>query len=305
MHLLLGGQHDECLIALSEKIRGDGSEVEILAGAFAQSARLSWAFDSSRSRTRLALADGRCLNADDIEGVVVRRSGGVERVGWSGEDYSFVEAEHQAALIGWLWSLRCPVVNRLPAAVWFHDRLPLVFWKPALRQSGLSLIDCLLSNIEDDLRAFGRQHAGAVYTPLTGDGHYELRDDNSWEQLADIHGRFPLYVTAPNTEVRFACVVGQEIIWATATWAGARNLEPALLQFAAVVGLSFFEIGVIQTTDGPCVTAVNPEPSLARYPVESRAKIIDSLADLLSGRVPAYDRFPSDAELPWQTTRPT
>ena len=67
MHLLLGGQHDECLIALSEKIRGDGSEVEILAGAFAQSARLSWAFDSSRSRTRLALADGRCLNADDIE----------------------------------------------------------------------------------------------------------------------------------------------------------------------------------------------------------------------------------------------
>ena len=305
MHLLLGGQNDECLIALSETLRASGSDVEILTGAFAQSARLSWAFDSSRSRTRLVLAGGRRLNADDIEGVMVRRSGGVERVGWSAEDYSFVEAEHQAALLGWLWSLRCPVVNRLPAAVWFHGRLPLVFWKPALRLSGLSLIDCLLSNTEHDLRAFRRQHAGAVYTPLTGDGHYELGDDDSWEQLADLHGRFPVYVTAPDTEVRFACVVGQEIIWATATRPAARNFEPALLQFAAVVGMNFFEIGVMQTTDGPRVAAVDPEPRLARYGVESQIKIIERLADLLSGRMPAFDRFPSDAELSWRTTRPT
>lgn len=306
MFLLLGGQNDEYLIALLETVRGSGSKAEIVTGAFAQSARLTWAFDSSRSETRLILAGGRRLNDDDIEGVVVRRSGGVERAGWNIEDYSFIEAEHQAALIGWLWSLRCPVINRLPAAVWFHGRLPLAFWNPALRLSGLSPIDCLLSNVEQDLREFGRQNRGAVYTPLTGDGHYRLEDNVSWEQLAKLHRQFPVYVAAPYAGLRFACVVGQEVIWATGTQPVTRDVEPALIEFAAVAGLSIVEIGISQTTYGPRVTAIDPEPRLARYCVDSRVRIIDGLAGLLSGRrVSAFDLSPSGAEISWRTTRPT
>lgn len=306
MYLLLGGQNDECLIALLKAIRERGSEAEIVTGAFAQSARLTWTFDSSRSETRLILAGSRCLNDDDIEGVVVRRSGGVERAGWNAEDYSFIEAEHQAALIGWLWSLRCPVINRLPAAIWFHRRLPLAFWSPALRLSGLSPIDCLLSNVEQDLRVFGRLSRGAVYTPLTGDGHYQLGDDVSWEQFSGLYRHFPAYVTAPYTELRFACVVGEEVIWAAGTPPVGCDIEPALMQFAAAVGLSFVEIGISQTTYGPRVTAIDPEPSLARYCVKSRVGIIDGLAGLLSGRqLSAPYKFLSDAEIPWRAARPT
>jgi hypothetical protein len=305
MYLLLGGQKDEFLTALLEAIRGANSEAAIVAGGFAQSTRLTWAFDSSHSEVRLMLPDGGHLNSDDIEGVVVRRSGGVERADWNSEDHSFIEAERQAALIGWLWSLPCPVINRLPAAVWFHSRLPLSFWNPALRLSGLSPIDCLISNVAQDLRAFGEQSRGAVYTPLTGEGHYRLERDISWGQLADLHRQFPVHITAPYTELRFACVVGQEVIWDRGTQPVARDVEPALAKFAIVAGLSIFEIVVSQTIRGPCVTAVDPEPRLARYCAESRERIIDGVVGLLSGhRVPTFDRFPPGTEIPWRAVRP-
>jgi hypothetical protein len=306
MYLLLGGQKDEFLTALLEIIRRAGSEAEIAAGPFAQSTQLTWVFDSLRSGVRLILPDGRRVNSDDIEGVVVRRSGGVERSGWNAEDYSFIEAEHQAALIGWLWSLPCPVINRLPAAVWFHRRLPVSFWKPALNLSGLSPIDCMISNVDQDLRAFGQENRGTVYTPLTGDDHYLLEEDISWGQLADLQRYFPVHITAAYTEQHFACVVGQEVIWDTGEQPVLRDVEPALAQFAIVAGLSIFEIGVSQTTHGLRVTAVDPEPRLAGYCAESRERIIDGLAGLLSGRrVPAYDRLPSDAEIPWRAMRPS
>jgi hypothetical protein len=306
MYLLLGGQKDEFLTSLLEAIRGAKSEAAIVAaGGFAQSTRLTWAFDSSHSEVRLRLPDGRHLNSDDIEGVVVRRSGAVERADGNSEDYSFIEAENQAALIGWVWSLPCPVINRLPAAVWFHSRLPLSFWNPALRLSGLSPIDCLISNVVQDLRVFGQQNRGAVYTPLTGDGHYRLEDDISWGQLADLGQQFPVHITAPYTELRFACVVGQEVIWDREAQPVAYDVEPALARFAIVAGLSIFEIAVSQTIHGPCVTAVNPEPRLARYCSESRERIIHGVAGLLSGRsVPTSDRFPPGAEIPWRAVRP-
>src|SRR5215211_5517679 len=174
MYLLLGDQDDLCLVSLQASLRGRGCEAEIVPAVFSQTVPLTWAHDVYGSRTRLILENGKSLSDEDINGVVVRRRRSVRLAGWNAEDYFFVEAEHQAALIGWLWSLRCVVINRLPAAVWFHHRLPLAFWNSVLRVSGLSPVESLLSNVEQDIRAYCRDNRGAIYTPLTGDGQYPL-----------------------------------------------------------------------------------------------------------------------------------
>ncbi len=41
----------------------------------------------------------------------------------------YVYAEKEAALLGWVWGLSCPVINRYPPELWFEPIESLEFWR--------------------------------------------------------------------------------------------------------------------------------------------------------------------------------
>jgi len=87
-----------------------------------------------------------------------------------------------AALLAWLWSLPCPVINRYPSALWYRPQMPLLAWQRLLRSCGIPTMETLVTNVESEARDF-RRHlarngvAGAVYGPLTSNARYLLGGD--------------------------------------------------------------------------------------------------------------------------------
>lgn len=51
----------------------------------------------------------------------------------------YVYAEKEAALLGWVWGLSCPVINRYPPELWFERIESLEFWRGRLERFGLEL----------------------------------------------------------------------------------------------------------------------------------------------------------------------
>ena len=52
----------------------------------------------------------------------------------------YVYAEKEAALLGWVWGLSCPVINRYPPELWFEPIESLDFWRERSERFGLELI---------------------------------------------------------------------------------------------------------------------------------------------------------------------
>lgn len=280
MYLLLGDTSDPVLSALRDVLQGADLEVEVLTEVFS-SATFAWCFDSSMSTTSLILENGRRLRNEEIEGVAVRRSRVARTVDGDADEARFLEAEHRAALIGWLWSLRCPVVNRLPASIWFNLRLPAGFWNRALELSDLYPINFLLTNVEQEAHGYRETNRGAIYRPLTGDGHYELEGDAAWDQIAKLAQDFPLRLTPAYKGLRFACVVGQDVIWSPAPLVDSGDTERALTRFVAEAGLGLCEVSFFESNLGPRVVAVDPEPSLEKYDHFSQQRIVNGIAQWL------------------------
>jgi hypothetical protein len=52
-------------------------------------------------------------------------------------DAKYLYAEKEAALLGWIWSLRCPVVNRYTPELWFGPGDSLAYWCGRLERARL------------------------------------------------------------------------------------------------------------------------------------------------------------------------
>ncbi len=99
----------------------------------------------------------------------MRSTGWLEPAGWEPADLAYMQAETQAALLGWLWSLACPVVNRFPSALRYRPRVPPLSWQGAMRRSGLPTPEILVTNMDEEARALGRRLDRREWTaPSTG-----------------------------------------------------------------------------------------------------------------------------------------
>ena len=141
MYLLLGSQHDPCCAQVYAALQSRGYRARIVENLLAQPTRLSWRLDSDQSASALCCDDGEPLLDDEINGVLVRDVGWVHPQGWQSNDLAYVQAEVQAALLGWLWSLRCPVVNRYQAFLWYRPQMSLLSWRRLLWRSQLQTLD--------------------------------------------------------------------------------------------------------------------------------------------------------------------
>jgi len=294
MFLLLGSPFDLCCTRVAWALRARGYDAEIIENPLTSPARLSWHLrddgaDSSFSPSRTA------TTVTPIEGVLVRSAGWMDPSDWSSSDFSYAIAETQAALLAWLWSLQCPVVNRYDAALWYRPRPPLAAWRPALAAAGLAIPSTILTNIAEQARAFGADAAacgapGLVYTPLTGAATYLVATERDWAGIDALQAHAPVCLSLPHEEPERALVAGDLVMWHRTPSPAAARLEPALRQFARGAGLTFVEVAVALTAEGLRVVGVDHQPRIDDFDPSSQHAIVGALVDLLTARATALRR---------------
>ncbi len=291
MFLLLGDPADPLCKGVRGALDALGCPSRILSNPLLRPFRFSWRLDSRRSASRLLPEGEPPLPDGCISGVLVRHAGWLDPAGWSPDDLPYVQAEMQAALLAWLWSLSCPVVNRYPAAIWYCPQAPLLSWYGMLRRSGLPAPETLLTNVAPEALAFRRRLSvrgvpGAVYGPLTNSARYLLADDADWSRLAALQRCAPVSLASPHSTVRSSCVVGDLVFWNGTPPPEMNVLEPALCRFAAAAGLAFVEVALAATADGPSVVAVEPHPRFEEFDAAARHGIVEGLVRLLTADTP-------------------
>ena len=116
-----------------------GHPVRAIQDLYRSPSRISWRLDSDRSSTRFRLETGGASFEAEISAVFVRKSPFVHKEGWALDEATYVQAEKEAALLGWIWGLPCPVINRYPPELWFEPAESLEFWRGRIERFGLEL----------------------------------------------------------------------------------------------------------------------------------------------------------------------
>ena len=283
MYLLIGNSADPCCQSLRAAFAARGLAARIVTNPLAAPVRFAWSLNDQTSQSRLQWDDEPAVEDDELEGVFVRGPILIDVAGWLPEDLAYMQAETHAAMLGWLWSLRCTVVNRYPASVWYRPETPLLAWRALLWRCGLKTPEALVSNAPDEARAFGAQaSSGVVYAPLTSAARYLIATADDWQGLAALQACAPICLAEPHGAAQRVCVVGERVVWDGPRPAQAAELEPSLRQFAAVAGLNFAQLAIAETADQLCVVQVEPFPHIEQFTEAARQAIVDSLVDLLT-----------------------
>jgi hypothetical protein len=282
MYLLVGHAGDTCCAGVLSRLASRGLPARIVASPLAPPARFAWHLTDDGLTSRLDLDN----DGTDIAGVLVRATAWLDPAGWTLEDYAYMQAEILAATLAWLTGLRCPVINRPSAAIWYRSRASLLDWGPLLRRCGLLVPDQVITNDPAEAHAFGRRLAddgvaGVVYAPLTGEATYLVATGAAWQGLADLQERSPVRLSEPHGPTSPACIVGGQIFWDYDPSPEIRALEPHLGRLASATGLDFLEVVTAPLRGGPGVVMVEPMPVLEHFAPATRNRILDALTALL------------------------
>ncbi len=216
MFLVLGGPEDAFCERVSCSLAAKGFDVRSVTNPMGESCRFVWRLDTGNSTSRLIWEDGKVTSADQIEGVFVRRPGKISG-SWEPEDLAYVDQEVQAALLGWIWSLDCRVVNRYPASLWRNPSQWPIFWRGMLLNCGLQPVDSILTNVdEEELASDGNARCQMVYAPLTSHAWPLLIPDDALCGSSDAFDCIPQQLIRTYeswNDPQLVCVVGSKVIW--------------------------------------------------------------------------------------------
>ncbi len=300
MHLILGYEGDPCCSGVAARLQERGLDVRILAAPLAPPSRLVLRLGpelgDNRATASLALDDGPAIRVDSV---LVRAPGGLDPAGWSPADHAYMQAEMQAALLAWLATLDCPVVNRLPAALWYRPRMPHLAWAPYMRRYGLALPEAVITDDPKEARGFARSLAtdgvpGAVCTPLTREGAW-LVGPGDWDGVARLQAHAPVCLSEPHGQAKSACIVGDALIWETPPDRTEAAIGSRMRRVAEACGLVFLEFALAPVRHGPAVVHLDPLPRLEHFGPRAAATILDALSGVLAG---APIAAPATAEVP-------
>jgi hypothetical protein len=288
MHLLLGDPSEAFCLGVRDGLAARGCDARIVANPLTDSWHFSWWLDTARSRSSVGWNDQMAFPDDAIAGVLVLSPGWIDPTGWQPADVMYVESERQAALLAWLWSLACPVVNRYLPAVWYRPHAPLLSWHGLLRRSGLPTLEIVVTNVEQEAHAFRERLAadgldGLICGVLTSEARYLVASDDDWSGLAALQRVTPVCLSSPHGETQSVCVVGDHVVWDGETRSEAVQLESALRAFASAAGLALVELALASTSKGICVVGVETRPRLEHFGVEAQQEIVDGIVRVLTG----------------------
>jgi hypothetical protein len=249
MYLILSDADDGLCVNLRQALEKRGAQVRVVPDPFCESIRFSWRINSAGTSSTLAFADGTCLCDRDISGVFIRRRRALI-TSTSSDDYCYIQAEIEAASFGWIWTLQCPVVNRLPPWLWYSRKPSVQFWSRLLRRNGLPEVECCAPRSDSGSKNWDESRALDVGDPAICYGH--------------------------------ACIVGRSVVWNIDRSESLHPYESALLDLTRYVGLSFLEVAFVETSEGIAIKEVDPFPDLSRFDESSTCAITEALATLFA-----------------------
>ena len=289
MYLLLGDRQDPLCESVRQLLAARSAPTLVVANPLMHPARFSWHLDTQRSVSRLEMDGQPPLTDGQIAGVLVRSVGWIDPAGWEPSDFAYVQTETQAALLAWLHSLPCPVINRYSAATWHGGQTSLLFWRPLLRRAGLPALETLVTNVAEETLAFRRRgtpFAGAaVYGPLTSEARYLIVDDAEWEGLAALQRCAPVCMTDPHGAAHFVFVAEDRVFWNGGAPPELTAFDPALRAFARAADLSCVELAFAATPAGMRVIAVQAHPRFEHFDEGTREQIAHEIVRLLTPRM--------------------
>lgn len=284
MWILLG----EPITALAEIFQSEckkvGQHVFGIA-EFDENVEFNWEFDSVDSCSMLSARELSRFSDREITGVFVQNPPRLDADSAVESHHEYSQAERNAAMFAWFWNLRCPVVNRYPAAFWFSPRVPLSSWQQLVIKCDLRITDAILSNIERDLRSFAAKlSVNPGYLPLCGPDAYRISTEEHWHGLNKMRAICPISVIPFDPPVYIACVVGDRVFW-NQPLSGARpEYDDRLVHLTGLSGLDFLEVRLCRHSDDFAIHAIEPFPRLDGFSRDSCHLIADALIALLQSR---------------------
>jgi hypothetical protein len=279
MYLILGEPPPSLARSLLAEFHARGAEILSIMDLISE-VELVWRLDTAFSKFELHLENGRTLGDEQLLGVIALEPS----IGNNSEikEKEYLRAEKRAALLAWLWSLKCPVVNRIPPILCISPHVPLPLWRPALRRCGLAAVDAILSNLPSELEKFVSELSDECnYVPLSIDQFYRVATSKDFEGLTKLTQFCPIDLRQYSPLTYTACVVDRSIFWNQSVPTVLTDMQDRLIQLAAVTGLSLLEIDVLIAGDTPKVCAINPFPKLDLFRPESCDAIAKALLGML------------------------
>jgi hypothetical protein len=279
MYLILGEPPPSLAGLLRTGFDAMGAEI-VWISDFASEVDLVWWLGTSSSTFELQLKNGRKLDEEQVLGIlaVAPYNGDNSEV----KEKEYFRAEKRAALLGWLWSLRCPVVNRIPPMFWISPHVPLALWRPALRRCGLPVVDSILSNLPSELEKFGSEFSGGCdYVPLSIKEFYRAATLADFEGLTKLAQFCLIHLAQYRPRIYSACVVNRKVFWNQSVSPTLTSLQDRLIQLGVVTGLPFLEIGVLVIDGTPWVRSISPFPKLDLFRPDTCVVITKALLGLL------------------------
>lgn len=226
MYLLIGTPYDACVGQVQHKLEAAGEEVLVTPEPLAGVAQVRWDLTTARSLSRLRLGE-RSLSQEDLRGVLVRGSGvPLQPAEWNPKDYAYMQAEAQSALLAWLKSLPCPVVNPARAETFYRERT-LPEQRVWLARAGFPVAPILVTNSPASARRFARRWGGNLsYVPLTSATRYPIDGPAQWAELERLMTRFPVCLMEPEGPSLYLTLAGDRVLWSEAWFPGDRREEP-------------------------------------------------------------------------------
>lgn len=136
MFFLLSNKDDLLCHDFQQALQKQGHSTRVIEDLF-RSGTVEWRLQSDRSLALCRSQDGGTISDRDIHGVLVRKPSFEPTQECPAVDTIYLRAEKEAALLGWIWSLNCPVINRYPAELWFAPIGSLDYWRGRLEPFGL------------------------------------------------------------------------------------------------------------------------------------------------------------------------
>jgi hypothetical protein len=279
VYLILGQPPLSLAESIQTGFNAMGAEI-VWISDFASEVELVWWLGTSSSTFELQLKNGRKLDEEQVLGVlaVAPYKGDISEI----KEKEYFRAEKRAALLAWLWSLRCPVVNRIPPMFWISPHVPLTFWHPALRRCGLPVVDSILSNLPSELEKFVSESSGECdYVPLSIKELYRVATPADFEGLTKLAKFCPINLTQYSPHIYSACVVNRKVFWNQSVSPILTSLQDRLTQLGVVTGLPFLEIGVLVIDGAPRIRSISPFPKLDLFRPDTCGVITKALLSLL------------------------
>jgi hypothetical protein len=137
--LLINCNGDPLCVDLLKGLTERGHPVRAIRDLYSYPGKISWRLDSGRSSTSFRLKTGAANSDVEISAAFVRKGPFAQKEGWAFDEATYVHAEKEAALLGWIWGLPCRVINRYPPEFWFRPVDSLEFWRGRIEQFDLEL----------------------------------------------------------------------------------------------------------------------------------------------------------------------